>query len=470
MNRENPSKSVFVQTFGCQMNDRDSENIVALLGRHGYAQTPEPEKADLILLNTCAIREHASHKAISQLGRYAKLKKSGDKNARGPFIGLTGCLAQQEGEGFLKRFPFLDLLIGPDGIAHLPKLLADLETTRQTQVELRHDLDAPVFLSEILDYPVAAPEMQGQRRKHSAFVTISKGCDFRCTFCVVPKTRGPERSAPPEVILGEVHELARRGVREITLLGQNVNSYGKNFPTPTSFAALLRRIENEVDAQALRRVRFTTSHPVDLSEDLMRCFAQLPRLCKFLHLPVQSGDDRVLRRMKRLYTIEDYRDRLRRLRSYVPDIALSTDIIVGFPGETDEQFARTLDLLQEVRYNSLYAFKYSSRPHTPAERLGDDVPESVKEARLQQVLTTQRAISLEQNQKAVGTDVEVLVDEVNDIAPWKGFTGRTEYNRLVHFEAPQTEDLIGQLVRVKIEASGPNSLMGRWTTKTNIQK
>lgn len=456
------AKKVFIQTFGCQMNDRDSENILGLLQKHDYTATATPEDADLILVNTCSIREHASHKAASQIGRFGKVKRLSTKN---PLLGVIGCVAQQEGEGFLQRFPFIDLVLGPDTYPKLPQLLRGFEAQApvSNRVDISRDTEQPVFLHEFVSVPQTAREKKG-----SAYVVITKGCDFKCTFCVVPNTRGPERHATPEEILEEIRGHVARGAREITLLGQNVNSYGKNFSPPYPFARLLRAIEADIPmASTLRRIRFTTSHPVDLSTDLMQAFHDLPRLCRHLHLPVQSGDDRILKRMKRLYTIADYRRSLANLRQWVPDISLSTDIIVGFPGETREDFERTLAFIREVGYTSIYAFKYSPRPYTPAANMQDDVSEPEKDERLAILLEAQREITLEKNTSLVGKDVEVLVEGINEQQAPGGtmhkLTGRMFDQRLVHFTLPEgqtPEAWIGQLCQVKIEKALPNSMRG----------
>ena len=454
-------KKVYLRSFGCQMNERDSENIIALLARNDFEQTPDPKEADLLLVNTCSIREHASHKADSQLGRLGKIKFTSNRN---PILGVAGCLAQQEKEKFLKRFPFVDLILGPDVIHRLPQLIERIQKHSTREIDVNREVEKPIFLHEYLPYPVSQPQEKGRiANKAFAYVVISRGCDFRCTFCVVPNTRGPEVSVPPDEIINEVKMFIEKGVREIILLGQNVNSYGKNFNYPFPFSKLLQLIEEKIPlSSSLKRIRFTTSHPIDCGEDLMKCFRELPRLCPHLHLPVQTGSDRILRRMKRLYSISDYKKRLQKVQSYCQNISLSTDIIVGFPGETQAEFEQTLDLLREIRYTHLYAFKYSPRPNTPALRLPDEVPEEMKDRRLKELLALQEEISFKNNKGLVGEEMEVLVEGSNPKSPWYRFSGRSICNRKVHFSAQTHEDLRSKLVKVTIEKAQTNSLLGKY--------
>jgi tRNA-2-methylthio-N6-dimethylallyladenosine synthase len=430
-------KRVFIHTFGCQMNELDSDKMYALLARQGYAKALDAESADVVLVNTCSIREKAEHKLYSLLGRF---RERGD----GVVIGVTGCVAQQEGETLLKKFPYVDLVMGPDAIPRVGELV---ERARRAAV-----VDIDVFDGQ--EYPFVDDLPLELSNPVSAFVTIQKGCDNKCTFCIVPATRGIERSRSADDIVLEVRALAARGVREVTLLGQNVNSYGRK-SGEISFAQLLKRINDE--AEDIRRIRFTTSHPRDLGPDLIEAYATLPRLSPYIHLPVQSGSNRVLKRMKRYYKVEEYLEKVGALRQAVPDLAITTDFIVGFPGETLEDFEATLRLLEEVRFDASFSFLYSPRPDTPALKLGDDVPLEEKKRRLALLQDIQRRISLERNQALEGHITEVLVEGPSRHDPDE-LTGRTPGNKTVNF--PGRSRLIGQEIAVKVTRAGINSLRG----------
>ena len=361
-----------VQTFGCQMNVHDSQRIEDLLGASGYAPTDEATLADVVLVNTCSVREKAEHKLMSLLGRLRPLKAGG----RSTLFVVAGCVAQQEGQRLIKKAPFVDLVLGPDNIPELPGLLRSLEGGAPPMVRTVFDNDAPEFL-------VARP--RAGARDVTAFVTTMKGCDERCTYCVVPYTRGSERYRPADDIVSEISALVAAGVREVTLLGQTVNSWydPSTSPSRTSesdFADLLHRIAREVPE--LLRLRYTSPHPRHLNPALIRTHAELSVLPDHVHLPAQSGSDRVLRRMLRRYTRASYLERVAELRTACPGLTLSTDLIVGFPGETEEDFEATLSLVRDADFVAAFAFKYSPRPHTPALQLGDDVPEAVKDDRL----------------------------------------------------------------------------------------
>ncbi len=403
-------------TFGCQANEADSEKIAGVLAEEGFDLTETAEDADLILLNTCSIREKAEHKVYSLLGTFQKLKAQNPRLK----IGLCGCLAQQEGERLKTRFPYLDLVAGPGAMIYrIPSLL-------------KGGSDGPVLPRPKEPLPLYTQSPRPRRESTcKAWVSIMEGCNYLCTFCVVPYTRGPERSRPPGDIMAEVEELLRQGYKEITLLGQTVNAYGKNLKPRTRFSDLLKAIDTLSGGTI--RVRFTSSHPKDLTPDLIEAIASLNSVCEHLHLPVQAGSDRVLKRMGRLYTREDYLVKARALREVVPDIALSTDFIVGFPGESEEDFRETLSLLDEGRFDSLFAFKYSPRPLTPAAIHPNQVPEEVKTDRLNLLLKRHDQIALEQNTGRVGTIEEVLVEEGPNTKLQSSATGRSRRNQLVHF-------------------------------------
>lgn len=426
-------------TFGCQANELDSERIVGLLAREGYELIERDEEADLIILNTCAIREKAEQKAYSRLGTFQELKR----RKKGLRIGLCGCVAQQEGQALLNRFPYLDFVVGPAQLTSIPRLLRDgtsrgLATAR-----------TPAF-----SYPVSAPVHRKSAVK--AWVSIMEGCDRFCTFCIVPFTRGRERSRPLQEIVEEIRELKQRGYREVTLLGQTVNSYGKKLRPPASFVELLETIDRVVEGEM--RVRFTSPYPGDVTEELAEAMATLPSLCEHIHLPVQSGSDRTLRRMKRGYSRDDYLKKVELLRTKTPALALTTDIIVGFPGETERDFEETLSLIQEVGYDGAFIFKYSTRPHTPAARLSDQVTEEIKGRRLEQALGLLNSLSLERNRAYLGRTVEVLVDHEDVKRDAVRVAGRTRENKIVHFSGEGPTD--GDLVLVAITGASALHLQG----------
>ncbi len=438
-------KKVFIRTFGCQMNEYDSERMLALL-KGEYTPCPEPKEADLILVNTCSVRKKAEEKVYGLVGRLKHLKKARPE----VIIGVCGCVAQQEGERILKRLPHVDLVLGPQAIWRLPEALEKVKKGKGPVVDTAFEKD--------FRPPLVLPELNGTR-PIKAFVTIMQGCDNFCAYCVVPYTRGREISRPPEDILAEVECLVRQGVREVTLLGQNVNSYGRKEKGFPSFAELLREVAS---ISGLWRVRFTTSHPKDLDEALMRCFAEVPAVCEHLHLPVQAGSNRVLKRMNRRYTKEEYLAKVKRLREICPEIALSTDIIVGFPGETEEDFSETIALLKEVRFDEIFSFKYSDRPLARSTQFEDKVPEEEKARRLAKVHEVQERITRQINESYVGKVVEVLVEGPSPGNP-QLLTGRTRTNHVVNFSGPA--DLKGQLVHVLIEGCGQHSLRGRAVEK-----
>ena len=455
------AKKLYIQTIGCQMNVYDSGRIAQQLAPLNYAITRQAAEADLVVVNTCAIREKAEQKVFSFLGRMAGLKRK----RPGMLIGVGGCVAQQLGERLLKRAPYVDVVFGTHAIGRLGAMVARVEDEKCRWVDVAVTGDMDDFKT------ITTPD---GNQSITRFVTIMQGCDNYCTYCVVPYVRGREASRPPERIIEEIENLVAAGVREVTLLGQNVNSYGRK-EGHCRFPELLARV-NAVSG--LYRIRFTTSHPKDLSADLCRSFRDLEKLCKHIHLPVQSGSNRVLKRMNRDYTREQYRERIEQLRELCPQIAISSDFIAGFPGETETDFEQTLDLIQAVRFDSLFAFQYSDRPNTRATRFGDKVGEKEKRRRLQALLKLQEQITLEKHRNLIGSIQEVLVeglrpnaaaggkiDDSTDSNPAGQWTGRTKTNCIVHFEqtahpGPTKGVFTGELVRVTIRKAHAHSLWG----------
>ena len=439
---------LYVQTFGCQMNEYDSLKVQRTLAPRGYLLTSEMEAADVIFLNTCSVREKAEQKVHSFLGRLRRLK------ARHPGLKIivAGCVAQQLGKELLGRFDYLDLVVGTRGVASIGRLLERILETGERMAFIpdeeeqdprdREDPGELLPLASLGGFEVASS------------VTIMQGCDNFCTYCIVPYVRGRERSRPTDQVLREIRMLAEGGTREVLLLGQNVNSYGRGLGKKTSFVELLRRIQAETDVS---RVRFTTSHPKDLTDELIGCFADLPVLCKNLHLPVQAGSDRILDRMNRGYTAAQYLDKIRKLRRACPEIALSSDVMVGFPGETEEDYEATLRLLQEVRFDALFSFRYSDRPYARSAHFPDKVDEKAKTRRLIELQSIQAEISLAKSQAEVGRTREILVEGPSKASNGQ-LTGRTHQNRIVNFEGPK--ETIGRLIRVKIVSALSHSLKG----------
>jgi tRNA-2-methylthio-N6-dimethylallyladenosine synthase len=431
-------KSFHIITFGCQMNEHDSERMAGILEGRDYARVPDAGDADIVILNTCSIREKAEQKFYSELGRLRSLKD----DHPGIQIAVAGCIAQQEGANILTRAPYVDMIFGPSDIAKLSEIITKKQSRTAPVIDTGGDAEY---------HRRHIPAVRADRLK--AWVSIMYGCDNFCTYCVVPYLRGRERSRPSQDIMDEVRGLAEKGYKEVTLLGQNVNSYGRGMEGNVDFPSLLRRMNDET---GIERIRFVTSHPRDLSYGLIHALRDLPKVCESLHLPVQSGSDRILAAMNRGYTRADYLEKVTRLREAVPDIAFTSDIIVGFPGETDDDFEMTMKLLDEVRYDGIFSFKYSKRPGTAALKLTGHLPEEVKEARLARVLDTQQEISVRKNKEHVGTIKEVLIDGRSK----RGgkLTGRTRGNRVVNVAGP--ESLMGSRVTVRITSAGVNSLSG----------
>ena len=443
-------KKLYIQTYGCQMNQYDSERIAQIMGRMDYVPTDRIEAADLILLNTCSVRDKAEQKVYSALGSWREIKEQ----RQSVIIGVGGCVAQQEGENLLKRMPHLDLVFGTHNIQRLPQMVEQVRASQNRPVEIAFYRDA-----SYMEDPDGRTNVQGAK----AFVTIMQGCNKVCSFCIVPHVRGREVSRPSAKVLSEIRALVLQGVKEVMLLGQNVNSYGKTSPGEIGFAELLERV-NAIEG--LERIRFTTSHPQDLSPELIDAYATLGKLCEHLHLPVQSGSDSVLSRMRRGYTYEEYLDRIQRLRTRCPEVSLSTDIIVGFPGETDAEFEETLELLGEVEYDEIFSFIYSPRAQTVSAKLyDDDVAEEIKKDRLNRVQRVQQSISLRKNRQKIGQIEEILVDGRSKLKNGQ-IMGRTRANRIVNVAGP--EALVGAVVPVRITGATANSLLGELLTVERV--
>jgi tRNA-2-methylthio-N6-dimethylallyladenosine synthase len=432
--------SVYIKTFGCQMNDYDSGKMRAQLAADGFVAAAEPEDADLVIINTCSIREKPEQKLHSFLGTVLPQKK-----VRPVTVAIAGCVAQMAGAELYKKYPKVDLVFGPDAVHRIREMVEE--------TKVRRVLDVDFFGEDTYPFPTDVdPASDGV----AGFVTIQKGCDNKCTFCIVPATRGVEISRPAEEVVDEVRRLVERGVTEITLIGQNVNSYGLKVPGHPTFAELLRRVHA---VPGLEILRYTTSHPRDMGDDVIACYRDLPKLADHLHLPVQSGSDRVLRRMKRFYTRDTYLDVVARLRAARPSLVLTTDVIVGFPGETDEDFTDTMALLEAARFQGSFSFIFSPRPGTPALRLMDDaVPDAVSKQRLMAFQARQREIQIEEHRKLVGSQVRVLVDGPS--AHDEGVVcGRTSGFKTVNFPAGASTAR-GAWVDVRIGTAWANTLRG----------
>ena len=441
-------KKLFIETHGCQMNEYDSAKMAEVLGaEEGMVMTDKADEADVILINTCSIREKAQEKVFSQLGRWRKLK-GGDRPV---VIGVGGCVASQEGAAILKRAPYVDLVFGPQTLHRLPDLLRAKRETGQPQVD--------ISFPEIEKFDrLPEPRADGP----TAFVSIMEGCSKYCSFCVVPYTRGEEVSRPFEDVLVEVAQLAAQGVREVNLLGQNVNAYrGPYGDNEIADLGLLIRTLAEIDG--LDRIRFTTSHPLEFSDSLIEAYRDVPQLANYLHLPVQSGSDRVLSAMKRGYTALEFKQKIRKLRAVRPDISISSDFIVGFPGETEAEFDKTMKLIEDIGFDQSYSFIYSRRPGTPAADIEDTVSSEEKHARLARLQATINDNARLISQAMIGTTQTVLVEGPSKKDPSE-LTGRTENMRFLNFPAPAGANLIGQFVDVVVTDAMSNSLRGRLAT------
>ncbi|WP_329742500.1 tRNA (N6-isopentenyl adenosine(37)-C2)-methylthiotransferase MiaB [Dyella sp. A6] len=437
------SGKLFIKTHGCQMNEYDSAKMADVLkASHGLELTQDEAEADVILVNTCSIREKAQEKVFSQLGRWKEHKQGG----KPVLIGVGGCVASQEGEAIIKRAPFVDLVFGPQTLHRLPELIEAKRATGKAQVD--------VSFPEIEKFDkLPEPRAEGP----TAFVSIMEGCSKYCSYCVVPYTRGTEISRPFDDVLVEVAQLAEQGVREVTLLGQNVNAYqGPTHDGGTADLAVL--IHAIAQIEAIGRIRFTTSHPLEFSDSLIEAYASVPKLANFLHLPVQAGSDRILAAMKRGYTTLEFKQKIRKLRAVRPDICISSDFIVGFPGETEDDFEKTMKLIEDVGFDQSFSFIFSARPGTPAASLDDDTASEVKHARLSRLQAKINDNARQINEAMVGTVQRVLVEKPSRKNP-NELTGRTENMRFVNFPGPA--QLIGRFVDVVVTEAMTNSLRGR---------
>jgi len=448
---------VFIKTYGCQMNERDSEAVAAMLRNRGYRIVPSEDQCDILLLNTCSVRDAAEQKAIGKAAHVLHRKK------RNPdfVLGILGCMAQNRGTDLLEKLPDVDLIVGTQKFHQVPDYLDNLRAARDAGVPIASSI---VDIAEevgsqntIRDHLEPADDS----RQITAFVSIQQGCNMDCAFCIVPKTRGDERSRPMDDIVAECSALAAKGVREITLLGQIVTSYGRRDYVHTAgvtpFVQLLERV-HAIDG--IERIRFTSPHPRGFKQDLVEAYGRLPKLCEYVHLPMQSGSNRILKEMNRPYTRERYREIVEALRAVRPDMYFSTDVIVGFPGETDEDFAETRELFESCNYDMAYVFKYSIRSGTPAAELPDQIPDEIKEARNRQLLDILEKNSTRRNETLVGSVQEVLIEGPDKTG--LRFTGRTRGNRVAIFDA--SPRLVGQLVPLKITRASISSLYGDLVT------
>ncbi|MGB0257018.1 MAG: tRNA (N6-isopentenyl adenosine(37)-C2)-methylthiotransferase MiaB [Coraliomargarita sp.] len=442
---------VYIKTYGCQMNERDSDAVAAMLRGKGYSIVDTEQDADVVLLNTCSVRDQAEQKAIGKAGHLTKRKK---KNPNF-ILGVMGCMAQNRGSDLLDRLPDLDLIVGTQKFHRVPEHLDNMIATLQGQgprpesvVDLEEEEGSQNTIKSHIE----------EKDQVTAFVSIMQGCNMKCSYCIVPKTRGAERARPMDEIVAEIKELAANGTREITLLGQIVNQYGiREFPHVDKKSPFVQLLEKVHEIDGIERIRFTSPHPVGFKDDLIECYGRMPKLCEYLHFPMQSGSDRILKAMRRPYTIERFRRIIDKIRKVRPDVYISTDVIVGFPGETDEDFEMTRSHFEDIGFDMAYLFKYSVRPDTTAEPLGDPISKEVKEERNQVLLDILGKRSLERNESLVGTTEEVLFE-----GPAKRgedmFVGRTRGHRKVIVKA--SPRLIGQLVPVKILSATASTLMG----------
>lgn len=438
------NKKVYIRTFGCQMNEYDSEILQGLLMRSGFTLSETEESANIVLFNGCSVREHAERRVI---GRAGMLRKRKEKDKRLRVIGVIGCMAQAHKEKLFDEMPYLDLICGPQHIYKIPEYLNEILAGHGPIVAIDEDMRPTDRENHLL---------RDENIKIKAYVTIMEGCNNFCSYCVVPYVRGREISRPPELILKEIDGLVKKGIREITLLGQNVNSYAKDFNNGYSFSKLLKETDAIGD---LKRLKFVTSHPKDANEQMFEAMSKLPTVCEYLHLPIQSGSDNVLKSMNRKYTKDDYLKKINLARKHMPDCAISTDIIVGYPNESDNDFKETLNVLKQVEYDTAYIFKYSPRPHTAASKMKDNIPQRVKEERNQILLNFQRDISRKNNEKYLNKELGVLVEGISDKCD-KLLVGKTRTGKTVVFEGSQ--ELIGRIVEVRVHGTNASTLLGNW--------
>jgi len=438
-----PQKTFYLETFGCQMNVHDSEKVIGTLVHEGYRQVQTVEEAGLVLYNTCSIRDKAEQKVFNRLSDYKKYQKQGKKFA------VLGCVAQQEGEKVFERAPYVSMVCGSASYKNLPQMLVQIEAGHQRVTGLDDRETEDCFETEFT----------ARTNPHRGYITIIEGCDKFCSYCVVPFTRGKERSRTSDSVLAEARQMADLGYTEIQLLGQNVNSYKDPAGKPggkKTFAELLAAVG---EVPGIKRVRFTTSHPRDFGRDIIDAIDAVPTLCDHVHLPVQSGSDRVLNAMQRLYTREQYLERIAWMKSAKRQISITSDIIVGFPGETDEDFTETLSLLDEVGYDAVFTFKYSPRPNTPSLALDDAIPDQEKSRRLEVLMSRQKEIQITRYKKYIGEILEVMIEGKNEAR--KQWIGRTSHNKTLNFTAPDTSvPQVGSYVNVRATQSFPNSLLG----------
>jgi len=432
---------IFIETYGCQMNTLDSDLILSRMQAQGYVPTEVREDADVILFNTCSVREHAEERALSNAGMVQRLKKLRPELV----VGVVGCMAQNRQDRLFQQLPHVQLIVGPRHMGAIPRLVEEIRSSGQRRIAVAD------FDDEFID---GADAVQSRASQAQAYVKAMEGCDLSCTFCIVPTTRGAEVSRPPERIVEEVRRLAAAGTVEITLLGQTVNSYGKGLKPSCDLGGLLHKVSA---VEGIRRIRFITSHPSFVRPSLIEAMRDLPKVCKYLHIPVQSGSNRILKAMRRGYTVERYRDICDTLRAEVPGIEIASDFIVGFPGETAEDFDQTVALMEQTRLQNSFVFKYSPRPGTDAASLTDDVPEEEKKRRNQTLLELQERISLDRNRVRIGQKLEILVEGISKRDPHRQ-TGRTDTHQIVNFEAGR--DLAGTFVPVEITGASPVALSG----------
>jgi tRNA-2-methylthio-N6-dimethylallyladenosine synthase len=432
--------SIYIQTFGCQMNVHDSELMAELMAKTGYRLTADANKADVVIVNTCSIREKAAQKACSQLGRFREMKKK----RRDMVIAVGGCLAQQWGKRFFGKIPELNVVFGTHQIHRIPEMIA-------LALAGCGSSEATAFTNHVRSLDLFSLPVEDQV---SAYVTIMQGCNNFCSYCVVPYVRGREESRPLKDVVQEVRILAQHGIKEVILLGQNVNSYGQTLENGTNFPSLLRAIDG---IPGIGRIRFTTSHPKDLSTDLIGCFGDLESLCEHIHLPVQSGSDAILRRMNRGYTAADYMGKIELLRKACPGIAISSDMIVGFPGESEGDFQATISLMEKIKFDNVFSFKYSKREGTEAANLDNALNDSAKELRLKILQELQNRHTWERNEATLGSEVDVLVEGLSKNSRYD-VTGRTRSNKIVNLKGDS--DLIGENVTVRVLKAHRHSLRG----------
>lgn len=436
-NRSVSDQKVYIETFGCQMNKADSENMLGLLAEIGYSKTDNLKEADLMILNTCAIREGAEDKVFSYLGHWKKIRKPGT------LIAVGGCVAQDEGEKMLQRSPGVDVVFGTHNIFRLPELVLKARREGKRVVEIYQEL------------PEDPPELPIIRQSDiSAWVSVIYGCDYNCTYCIVPYVRGREKSRDPDQIMREISELADAGYLEVTLLGQNVTAYGHDLNPVCHLGDLIRRTG---EIEKIKRVRFLTGHPRDLKDEIIEAVAETPNACEYFHVPIQAGDNRTLRRMARGYQVEFYKKVIDRIRAKVPDASITSDLIVGFPGETEQEFMNTINLVEEIGFDSCNTAAYSPRPHTPSANWSDPIPDHEKYERLRFLNSVVSDVSHKCNKRYLGKTVDVLVEGRSERNPGR-LSGRTRTNKIVNFEGES--ECIGKLIDVRIDEANPWALRG----------